>query len=1115
MVEEFAARPPAGAAAGHRVLARPRRRGSRAHRGAFDRVELTVDGVPLDRDATRRPTGVAAAAPLAGGPARGRAARRGSPARAPRASERSTSRIARAAARPAARCAGLAAGPSGGHGRAVRASRCSTPTGCRAATRCGCACAAGAQARRARATPWCVARDGVAWAYFRARRASRRPRDAQRVEPAPATRAARPARTARRRSRELRSARVRRAPARARVTGFARACPRRHGAAPARRARASPTPERPLAQPRRLRACCARDSRGRVPRAARCPATARGRRTSTAPPRFVAIAGGALHGRRIVLDPDGGGDDDGGTGPSGTRGREPQPRGRARARRGFLAAAGAEVRLTRAGDFALSDVERVQISEAFHADRFLRIGHRAEPPRLGYYFSSAAGQALGRAHRARARAPRPGRAAGWPRTRSTRCSRPPAPRSTCRRRASTTRAPRSACSAPGALRAEAYALFLALAREWAPDADWPRRLARGARRATAVRVAGAPVTLGGALVLETDARGRVRFARTEPGPIEVEVDHPRAARARRSARLLAGRGPDRVRYSLERPVSTGTPSPELRAMNHGIHSFFIERAASRRRVSLLSAAVGVFLLAGIVALQIKPVRETAQRFIPILRFGVAGPERIVPVIRIEEMVGSTAPLEDVGRVVARPSRGGEGGGATRAVAAKRNVDRSGPGLSGLDGGAHDLIARALGAAGSVPIFQSEELVIEHLVRPRYPEDARDRGVEGKVSVLALVDTLGQVVDAEVMRASGELQLDHAAEAACASAGSARTARTESRARCTRSSASRSGLPIRVVDRRGTAPDSAAGDQHPWVQLAGFRGGPGRGPLLLMGLAYGSEDVDEPMPSQGLLAGRGGREAPSLETTGSVSMGHREATVTARFSLLLVLALACPAAAAAQTLTWRNCPNAAFGEVPAVEGVTFACNGKHDYFLFGTLRLASLLNGVTAVHFDIDVLEEDAATLALLAIPIRRRVQLPDGGPLRQPASLGRLWRVLDAVDDGGRHDHLDAGVHPRWPASQSRPFRRQHRGRERRPARAQPRLLPLPSLLQHLSLESLPRVHESRHSGLGRDRVELSDTSTVTLHNTPDFCATINGGSACATTPVRGSTWRSIKALYH
>jgi hypothetical protein len=80
--------------------------------------------------------------------------------------------------------------------------------------------------------------------------------------------------------------------------------------------------------------------------------------------------------------------------------------------------------------------------------------------------------------------------------------------------------------APGALRAEAYALFLALAREWAPQAAWPTdslTLLDPAGRP----LADAAVTLGGALVLVTDASGRIRFARTEPGSIDAVVEDSR------------------------------------------------------------------------------------------------------------------------------------------------------------------------------------------------------------------------------------------------------------------------------------------------------------------------------------------------------------------------------------------------------------------------------------------------------------------------------------------------------------------------------------------------------------------------------------------------------------
>jgi N-acetylmuramoyl-L-alanine amidase len=244
---------------------------------------------------------------------------------------------------------------------------------------------------------------------------------------------------------------------------------------------------------------------------------------SLLPPRYVAVAGGALHGRRIVLDPDGGGDQNGGVGRSGTRGAALNL-DVARALAGMLTAAGATVMLTRDGDWALSDVERVEKSERFVAERFLRIGHRAEPPMMGHYFSSAAGKAwAGRSAEALARlalpAVAPAEDAQYPLQQTSCPALYAAPARVDEAEAR--------LLAPGTLRAEAYALFLALAREWAPNADWP--LDSLEVRDTAGRpVAGAAVTLGGALVLESDALGRIRFARTEPGPIEVVVRDPRA-----------------------------------------------------------------------------------------------------------------------------------------------------------------------------------------------------------------------------------------------------------------------------------------------------------------------------------------------------------------------------------------------------------------------------------------------------------------------------------------------------------------------------------------------------------------------------------------------------------
>jgi hypothetical protein len=83
--------------------------------------------------------------------------------------------------------------------------------------------------------------------------------------------------------------------------------------------------------------------------------------------------------------------------------------------------------------------------------------------------------------------------------------------------------------APGALRAEAYGLLVALAKEWAPEGrGWPVDSLE-VRDIDQAPVPGAIVVLGGAFAFETDRLGRARFARTEPGPIEARVTDRRVS----------------------------------------------------------------------------------------------------------------------------------------------------------------------------------------------------------------------------------------------------------------------------------------------------------------------------------------------------------------------------------------------------------------------------------------------------------------------------------------------------------------------------------------------------------------------------------------------------------
>ena len=242
------------------------------------------------------------------------------------------------------------------------------------------------------------------------------------------------------------------------------------------------------------------------------------------PPRFVALAGGALHGRRICIDPEGGGDDAAGSAPGGSRGSGFNL-DVSRALASMLMSAGAQVVLTRDGDHAVSELERVQIAEGFRAERYLRIGHANAAPLAGYYFSSGGGK------RWAAQVARTLGDLGLPLVRQGDSAKYPLSQtSAVALYVSTARTDSSegALLGPGRLRAEAYALFVALARDLAGDgAVWPTDSLR-VLDAAGAPLAGAPVRFGAALVLSTDAQGTIRFARSEPGALQVVVEAPRA-----------------------------------------------------------------------------------------------------------------------------------------------------------------------------------------------------------------------------------------------------------------------------------------------------------------------------------------------------------------------------------------------------------------------------------------------------------------------------------------------------------------------------------------------------------------------------------------------------------
>jgi len=192
-------------------------------------------------------------------------------------------------------------------------------------------------------------------------------------------------------------------------------------------------------------------------------------------------------------------------------------------------------------------------------------------------------------------------------------------------------------------------------------------------------------------------------------------------------------------------------------MVHGVSGYFLERARFERRVALLTALVSVGALGLLGLAHTKIARTMTARTV---RFGYEGPDEYVRRINIRQLEGTSNALSDLGAVSPRFERkGGASASRRRGAGQPTPVARViGPGSS-----EHDLIARSVMRSANVPVVRSEDLVIDRLVKPSYPEILLAQNVEGKVMVQALVDTVGKVIEVQIMASTGQRQFERAAE----------------------------------------------------------------------------------------------------------------------------------------------------------------------------------------------------------------------------------------------------------------------------------------------------------------------------------------------------------------
>ena len=184
-------------------------------------------------------------------------------------------------------------------------------------------------------------------------------------------------------------------------------------------------------------------------------------------------------------------------------------------------------------------------------------------------------------------------------------------------------------------------------------------------------------------------------------------------------------------------------------MDHGSHSYFSESRRNARRLSFIAATTGLLLFGALELTRVPLFQRAVDRTLndPV-RFGFEGPEQYVRRITLTQPPGEAQTLRNLGAVLERSAR--RGGAPTPAASRSRAAEPAtrshvlGPGDA-----PEDLLARAFSRRSDVPVMQSEDLIIEKLVRPAYPEHAYEHNLEGRVAVLALVDTNGRVVEVQV------------------------------------------------------------------------------------------------------------------------------------------------------------------------------------------------------------------------------------------------------------------------------------------------------------------------------------------------------------------------------
>lgn len=173
------------------------------------------------------------------------------------------------------------------------------------------------------------------------------------------------------------------------------------------------------------------------------------------------------------------------------------------------------------------------------------------------------------------------------------------------------------------------------------------------------------------------------------------------------------------------------------------------RLTSDPRVGGIAVFIACALHVALVFLLIPAEIRRESREDTARRFGYRGPPNDERLIRVRLLETGDpvrgAPATLLGAIAKESERPFEG----KVAPVVERAPRERPGATGKDPAlavGEDPVARLRTRYGNLPTVQSEDVIVRAVVKPRYPPEAIEKGIEGVVIVVAFVNELGEVED---------------------------------------------------------------------------------------------------------------------------------------------------------------------------------------------------------------------------------------------------------------------------------------------------------------------------------------------------------------------------------